>query len=99
MEMRIPPCHPLGPERPSLLPYCRDSQPHRARSLGGCARLLGALPHARCLELARRVERLRLLPKRARVQSLSAADRSASSDRVRASAAVKASGVVGRPFA
>jgi hypothetical protein len=88
----------LGLNGPGLLLYLRDSHPHRARSLGRSAGLLGALPRMRCLGLARRDECLRVLQERAHPRAPRRAARSVSSDRVRASAAVNASGVVGRPF-
>jgi hypothetical protein len=51
----------LGLNGPGLLLYLRDSHPHRARSLGRIAGLLGASPRMRCLELARRDDSLRVL--------------------------------------
>jgi hypothetical protein len=56
----------LGLNGPGLLLYLRDSHPHRARSLGRIAGLLGALPRMRCLELARRDGPLRVLQQHAR---------------------------------
>jgi hypothetical protein len=55
----------LGLNGPGLLLYLRDSHPHRARSLGRIAGLLGALPRMRCLELARRDDPLRVLQQHA----------------------------------
>jgi hypothetical protein len=57
-----------GLNGPGLLLYLRDSHPHRARSLGRSAGLLGALPRMRCLGLARRDESLRVLQQRAYAQ-------------------------------
>jgi hypothetical protein len=55
----------LGLNGPGLLLYLRNSHPHRARSFGRIAGLLGALPRMRCLGLARRHDSLRVLPQRA----------------------------------
>jgi hypothetical protein len=56
----------LGLNGPGLLLYLRNSHPHRARSLGRIAGLLGALARVRCLELARRDDSLRALQQHAR---------------------------------
>jgi hypothetical protein len=43
MGMRIPPCPPGRPERPTLRLYLRDSHPHRARSFTASPMGFGAL--------------------------------------------------------